>query len=240
MSKQEKTILSLSGGMDSTTLLAWLLGKGHQVHCVYFYYGSKHNDIEAERVKEISKFYSTPLTEVNIDFVGDLFKSDLLKSGGKVPKGHYEDENMAQTVVPGRNSIFTSILTGYAESLNYNNVALGQHNGDHAIYRDCRKEYILSMKTAMYLSSEINILAPFIDIDKADICKIGLDLEVPFHITHTCYDPQINGACGECGACVERISSFMKFKEIDPIKYAIGIDWSQNVDEYLTSKKDLV
>jgi 7-cyano-7-deazaguanine synthase in queuosine biosynthesis len=149
----DKVVLSLSGGMDSTTLLAYYLSQGSSVHCINFFYKSKHNNQEQVAIEKICNYYKVPLTKIDVSFIGDLFKSNLLQSGEEIPEGHYEQENMSLTVVPGRNSIFTTIAAGFAESIGANVVALGQHKGDHCIPFD---EIILTNK-GKKLAEEINI-----------------------------------------------------------------------------------
>ena len=214
--------LALSGGMDSTTLLADLLDIYYpdQVFCLGFEYGSKHNKYEIKAAQAIAKHYNVKYQLLDLRNVGNILKSDLLLSGGKIPEGHYEDENMSKTVVPGRNLMFASILAGYAESNNCEKIALGVHKGDHAIYPDCRKEFIKALDTCIYLSSDrkVEVIAPFIDMSKIDICELGIDLEVPYELTRTCYADQ-EKSCGKCGSCVERLESFELNHEKDPIEY---------------------
>ena len=226
----KKVVLALSGGMDSTTLLGYYLENMYTVYPVTFLYGSKHNEYEKQAVRDIIDYYNQKLFACNLpamdhhfitlDF--NLFESNLLKSGGDIPEGHYEDTSMKKTVVPGRNMIFASILAGYAESIKANLVGLGVHNGDHAIYPDCRKEFIMAMNTAVYLSSDgiIEIDSPFIKMDKYNILKLGYlnPTATPYHLTRTCYKDQTN-SCGKCGSCTERLEAFSKLNLVDPIHY---------------------
>lgn len=233
-----KSIVSLSGGMDSTTLLAYLLSLDHEVHCINFFYNSKHNPQELKAIEKISSYYKIPVTKVNLNFIGELFKSNLLSNNEQIPEGHYEQENMSLTVVPGRNSIFTTIAAGFAESIGFDTVVLGQHQGDHSIYPDCRPDFIKSINTTIQLSSDgkVKVDAPFIEMDKADIVKLGLELKVPYELTYTCYNGR-EKSCGKCGSCVERISSFMKWGEKDPLEYEIEVDWTQNYQTFLEKQK---
>lgn len=220
MDSPQKVVLSLSGGMDSSTLLAYLLDLGYDVECLNFTYGSKHNQYEIESAEKIAEFYNVSYKLINLTEAFSIFSSNLLKTGGDIPEGHYEEENMSKTVVPGRNSIFACILMGYAESINFGKIALGVHQGDHCIYPDTRQEYIKALDTMVYLASDKNVevITPFIDINKTEICKIGLNLKVPFEITRTCYKDQKN-SCGKCGACIERLESFELNESEDPITY---------------------
>ena len=221
-----KIVLSLSGGMDSGTMLGCYLAKGYEVWPVNFTYGSKHNDYERTCARQLCKHYGIDMfPSINLGFIGDMFSSDLLKSGGDIPEGHYEDKNMKSTVVPGRNLIFASILAGYAESINADAIALGVHAGDHEIYPDCRPEFITNLKRVINTSSDrkISVLAPFLDIDKAGILEIGYNLaeefKVPYELTRTCYKDQ-EYSCGRCASCVERLGAFTNLGKVDPIKYS--------------------
>ena len=222
-----KIIMGLSGGVDSASLLGLLLDQGHSVHCCIFSYGSKHNKWENGAAKTILAFYQTQdfLVSSEIIDITNLmqnFKSDLLLSGGEIPEGHYESENMYRTVVPGRNTIFISIMTGLAESIGAEQIALGTHSGDHHIYPDCRKEYVKAIDSAIYLASgkKVEVIAPLIDDNKTTIIKKGLSLipPIPYHLTRTCYKDQPL-ACGKCGSCNERLEAFANIGKTDPIQY---------------------
>lgn len=220
-------ILSLSGGLDSTTVLGWLLRNGYKrVHCVTFHYGSKHNVYEEKAAADVYAHYAAAYPSRLTHRVVDLssafegFKSNLLLSGGEIPEGHYEAESMKQTVVPGRNIIFLSILAGVAWSEEAEHIALGIHQGDHAIYPDCRAEFFKAIDLAVYLGTDrnVSILAPFVNQTKADIVEWGIGYDVPYHLTRTCYKNQPI-SCGKCGSCVERKEAFDKVHWLDPIPY---------------------
>lgn len=216
----KKVVMSLSGGMDSTTMLAYYLDQGYEVHCVHFQYGSKHNAYELQSVNNVTSYYKVPLTIINMHEAFANMSSHLMQSGGDIPEGHYADENMKKTVIPGRNTIFAAVLSGIAESIGATKVALGTHQGDHAIYPDCRAEYTKALDTLIYLASDrkVEVDAPFQFTDKTGICKIGLELTVPYHLTRTCYKEQ-ETSCGVCGSCCERLSSFELNNAVDPIAY---------------------
>ena len=127
---------------------------------------------------------------------------------------------MKATVVPGRNIIFLSILAGLAWSVGAKHIALGIHQGDHAIYADCRQEFFKAMDLALYLGTDRNVefLAPFLDTDKEGILQWGYQHGVPYHITRTFYKDQPI-ACGKCGSCCERLSAFDKVGRKDPVEY---------------------
>lgn len=222
-----KAVIGLSGGMDSATLLSILLEQGYEVHCVMFTYGSKHNKYENKAAMELYNYFKEYGYEVvshliDITTIFQSFKSNLLESGGEIPEGHYESKNMKLTVVPGRNLIFASIMAGLAESIEADLIALGVHAGDHAIYPDCRKEFIDSLKTTLARSSDnkVSVYCPFININKIKILEIGINAhpKTPYELTRTCYKNQ-SLACGKCGSCRERLEAFKELKIKDPIKY---------------------
>lgn len=213
-------LISLSGGLDSTVLLSSLLAEGKKVKAVSFFYGSKHNQFENESAKKVAAHYGIELDLIDLSLVMLQFDSHLLKTGGELPLGHYNDSNMKKTVVPGRNMIFISILAGLAESLSIPQVALGVHQGDHFIYPDCRPEFINTVGYAIYLSSDGNVklTTPFLNLTKADIVKLGNELNTPFRLTRTCYSTK-EFACGKCGSCSERLEAFEINHLTDPIEY---------------------
>lgn len=224
---KKTVVLALSGGMDSATLLGYYLSKDYNVLPISFYYGSKHNKYEAICVEQLLNYYKINTSfKINLNFIGDIFISNLLQTGGDIPEGHYEDKNMKLTVVPGRNLIFASILAGIAESYNAEIIALGVHSGDHVTYPDCRKEFMVSLNKTINLSSDgkVEVQAPFIDYYKKDILEIGYNLDdpfkVPYEYTRTCYKDQVL-SCGNCGSCSERLEAFDQIGEIDPIEYHI-------------------
>jgi len=197
----EKSIcLGLSGGMDSGTLLGLLKSEGYtKIYCLGFNYGSKHNKYEIEAAKKLAAYYEADYQLIEMPFINQLFKSNLLQSGEDIPEGHYNDATMSKTVVPGRNIIFASILAGYAWSKGCNKIALGVHFGDHLVYADCRAEFIKSLDTCLYLGTDrrVSVYAPFLEITKKEILKIGFDLGVPYVLTRTCYKSQ-DKSCGKC------------------------------------------
>jgi len=216
-----KSLVSLSGGLDSSTLVGYLKHQTFDVQAIHFQYGSKHNKYELEAAKQINDFYKLPpLIIINLNEIFSNVSSNLLSSGGDIPEGHYASENMKLTVVPGRNLIFASILSSIAESNRIDVISLAVHQGDHAIYPDCRPDFINSLRKTIKFSTErrVTLFCPFINKTKTDIVTIGLKIGVPYNLTRTCYKDQEN-ACGKCGACNERLESFKKNNFIDPISY---------------------
>lgn len=223
----KKTVIGLSGGMDSATLLGLLLEQGHDVHCCTFYYGSKHNKWENRAAEDLIDFYQAH----NLPIVGHVmdissimrgFRSNLLLEGGEIPEGHYEEESMRLTVVPGRNLIFASIMAGLAESIGAETITLGIHQGDHHIYPDCRKEFAKALDTTIFLSSDrrVEVITPLIKYNKISILNKGLQCSppVPYELTRTCYKDQPI-SCGKCGSCRERLEAFEVLGLEDPIQY---------------------
>ncbi len=220
-----RAVLIFSGGMDSTTLLYWMWERGWAVYPLSVFYGQRHNR-ELDSAAKICSDLGLPFKEADLGSVG----KKLLKGSSQtdqtieVPHGHYEDENMKMTVVPNRNMIMLSVAIGYAISIGASAVFYGAHAGDHAIYPDCRSEFVSAMREAARLchfDGGIQIEAPFTDIDKGDIVIEGLKLNVPYKDTWTCYEGRADGlSCGECGACQERLEAFSKAGVVDPIPYA--------------------
>jgi len=212
----------MSGGIDSSTLAIFLSDK-YDVYPITFQYGSNHNIFELEKLYE---FLSANNMKLPMVFnLRSIFRTAIGKSsllGGEIPEGHYEAENMRSTVVPGRNLLFISIMATIAEAKEMDCIALGVHKGDHFIYPDCRNEFIKSAKKAVLLSSDqkIELLTPFVLCDKAEIIRIGLDLNIDYSLTRTCYKDQAL-ACGKCGSCNERLSAFALNNERDPIEYEV-------------------
>lgn len=216
-----KVIVSLSGGMDSTTVLALMLHQGYEVmESVGFFYGSKHNPHELKAALAVAGHYQVPWKRLDVQSVFSGLGSALLDQDKAIPEGHYEEETMSQTVVPGRNTIFIAILVARAISQGADAVAVGIHSGDHAIYPDCRPEYFAAMKEAVLHQSEgkVTLLAPFLSDNKTTIIQKGLEIGVPYQLTRTCYSDH-PVACGKCGSCQERLEAFSNNGFTDPIQY---------------------
>lgn len=221
MEKQDKKALVVfSGGMDSTVGVYWAVKNYREVETLSFNYGSKHNDMEYSYAQKTCEKLGLKNVRISLDFVNQFFKSDLLKSGGEIPEGHYAAENMKSTVVPFRNGIMLAIAAGYAESQGCDVLVLGNHAGDHAIYPDCREEFIDGIKKAIYEGTykNIEVVSPFCNISKTDVCKLGSELGVDFSLTYSCYKGH-EKHCGKCGTCTERIEAFRDAGVEDPTVY---------------------
>lgn len=215
-----KVVVLCSGGMDSVTALYWARAEHAVVAVVSFDYGAKHNARELPLAAAHADKFQLRHEILRLDFVNRLFASDLLKSGGEIPEGHYAAENMKQTVVPFRNAIMLSIACGLAESLGAEGLVIAAHTGDHTIYPDCREDFMAAMGDAMRLGTYagVKLLRPFIALTKGQIATEGAKLGVDFARTWSCYK---GGAihCGKCGTCVERREAFAQAGLKDPTVY---------------------
>lgn len=157
-------------------------------------------------------------TVVDITSLTSILSNSALTSAEAIPEGHYADETMKRTVVPNRNMIMASIAIGYAVNIGYEAIALGVHAGDHAIYPDCRPEFIHALEAISAIANyePIGIYAPYIHTDKIGIVSDGLQLCVDFALTWTCYKG-LDEPCGVCGSCVERKEAFVQNDAIDPL-----------------------
>lgn len=215
-----KAIVLLSGGMDSVTALHWARQEHEVVGAVSFDYGAKHNHREIPLAAWHCGQCGIRHDIIDLDFMNRLFASDLLKSGGEIPDGHYAAENMKQTVVPFRNGIMLAIACGLAESREAETLVIAAHAGDHAIYPDCRESFMQAVSNAMREGTyaKIELLRPFIDLDKAGIAKLGASLGVDYGKSWSCYKGG-DLHCGKCGTCVERIEAFALAGLDDPTVY---------------------
>ena len=210
-----KAVLVYSGGLDSTTLLYEY--KDSIALAVSFDYGSKHNKRELEFAALNCKRLGIRHLVIPLEFMGKYFRSDLLIGGGDIPEGSYADENMKSTVVPFRNGIMLSIAAGLAESYELDAIMLANHSGDHAIYPDCRPEFIEGMAAAVEAGTYngVKVVSPYCNMTKREIALRGRELGVDFSLTYSCYKGG-EKHCGRCGTCVERKEALEGF---DPTEY---------------------
>jgi 7-cyano-7-deazaguanine synthase len=218
-----KGIAIVSGGMDSV-VLAHMLSRSHELSIVSFDYGQRHKK-ELQFAEQCAKDLEVPWTKVNMDFMADLLHGSALTSADvEVPEGHYADDNMRLTVVPNRNSIMLNIATGIAIAEEANFVATAVHAGDHAVYPDCRPEFIESLTDTLltanegFIDPEFFVYAPFIALGKEDIASEGAYFHVDFSKTWSCYKGE-DLHCGKCGTCVERKEAFELSGVHDPTEY---------------------
>ena len=252
-----RVVMALSGGMDSTALLLRLLTRGSEVTCISYDYGQKHV-IELDRASAnvdyiCSKGYKVEHIVAALSSAMALFDSTLTDSERPVPEGHYEEEQMKQTVVPNRNAIFSSVLYGYALSVSTKeevdvSVTLGVHSGDHAIYPDCRPEFYDALMRAFEIgnwgSERITVDLPYVDGDKESILRdamiscdsLGLDFDTVFSNTNTSYSPDEFGrSSGKTGADVERILAFHAIGRKDPVEYVD--DWDTVLEHAIETER---
>ena len=245
----KQAVLSLSGGMDSSTVLLHLLAKGYEVTAVSFDYGQKHK-VELERAQDLVNYINlSRINEPNINYktikldgLVELLNSNLVEGGDEVPEGHYEEDNMKDTVVPNRNKMFSSIIQAVALSIaNEKNcpveIAMGIHAGDHAIYPDCRQEFRDADYNAFiegnWDANKVTYYTPYLKGDKFDILKdgevccekLGLDFDGVYKRTNTSYKPTAEGLSDyKSASSVERIEAFLKLGRKDPVEYVDGWD----------------
>ena len=216
-----KVVVLCSGGMDSVAALYWAAQEHTVAAVASFDYGAKHNHRELPFAAEHAAKLGVRHETIALEFVNRLFASDLLKNGGEIPEGHYAAETMKRTVVPFRNAILLSIACGFAESAGAGALVIAAHSGDHAIYPDCREDFMRAMGDAMRLGTyaQVELLRPFIAMSKAQIAAEGARRGVDFARTWSCYK---GGAvhCGKCGTCVERREAFAEAGIADPTVYA--------------------
>lgn len=172
---------------------------------VSFNYGSKHNDKEIAFARQHCQKLGIQHIVIPLDFMLQYFKSSLLIGGEDIPEGNYDDENMKSTVVPFRNGIMLAIAAGMAESNGLRYVMMANHGGDHAIYPDCRPEFVSAMSSAISAGTYegLQILAPYTNITKTDIAIRGKQLGIDYALTWSCYKGG-DKHCGKCGTCTER------------------------------------
>ena len=246
----KQAVLSLSGGMDSSTLLLHLLANGYEVTALSFDYGQKHR-VELERAKSLVEYINQEncgcggkpiygnITHqvIKLDGLTQLLNSALVEGGQDVPEGHYEQDNMKETVVPNRNKIFASLIQAVALSVatKHNTecvIAMGIHAGDHAIYPDCRQEFrdadFEAFKLGNWDSELVSHFTPYLHTDKFGILvdgkycceRLGLDFNEVYKRTNTSYKPFPSGNSDyKSAASVERIESFIKLGHPDPVQY---------------------
>ena len=249
---KKQAVLSLSGGMDSSTLLLHLLAEGYQVTALGFDYGQKHK-VELERAKSLVKYINDVMFEnkqdnfikhqiIKLDGLSSLLNSALVEGGKDVPEGHYEQDNMKETVVPNRNKIFSSLIQAVALSIATTGdkkkvkIALGIHAGDHAIYPDCRQEFRdaddYAFRVGNWGSEKVGYFTPYLEGDKFTILQDGevlcselmLNFDEVYSRTNTSYKPMQHNEVWysdyKSASSVERVEAFIKLGRPDPVEYA--------------------
>lgn len=215
-----KVVALVSGGMDSVVMAHMLASQRHDIHIVAANYGQRHRK-ELDFAQACAMRIGARIDVADLSSLKPLLAGSALTDDVAVPDGHYTDASMSSTVVPNRNAILLSVAFAAAVSGGAHAVAYAAHSGDHPIYPDCRPSFINAFALAMYeaTSSDIALVAPFQDRSKADICRQGAQLGVPFGETWSCYrGGEIH--CGTCGTCVERREAFALAGVPDPTEYA--------------------
>lgn len=197
------SVLVLSGGMDSTTILYEY--RDRIALAITFDYGSNHAPREIDCARKNCEALGIEHLVIPLAFIHDYFRSSLLEGADAIPEGHYAAENMKSTVVPFRNGIMLAIAAGIAESRGLDNVFIANHAGDHTIYPDCRPDFIAAFSQAVKAGTfnGVNILSPYCEITKRDIALRGRSLGIDYSRTYSCYKGG-EKHCGKCGTCVER------------------------------------
>ncbi len=215
----DTVVVIYSGGMDSYTLLHLARARGFKVHALSFNYGQRHVR-ELECAASVADSLGIPHKVIDIRAMNEVMSGSALTSGIEVPEGHYEEDSMKATVVPNRNMILLSLATGYAVTVGAGAVWYGAHGGDHAIYPDCRPEFVEKMDAVCRVANyePVAIEAPFMALDKGEILAEGLKLGLDYRQTWTCYNGRAR-ACGRCGSCVERLEAFAAQGVTDPLDY---------------------
>lgn len=215
----EKVVVIYSGGMDSFTVLNRALKDGKEVYALSFDYGQRHVK-ELECAANVCKSLQINHKVIDISSINQLLAGSSLTDDIEIPEGHYESENMKSTVVPNRNMILLSLAVGYAVSVGAAQVYYGAHSGDHAIYPDCRPEFVQKMNEVCHIANyeSVEIFSPYLTVDKTAILADGLNMGLDYSNTWTCYNGRTK-ACGKCGSCQERLEAFSENKIVDPIAY---------------------
>ncbi len=225
---EKKGIILLSGGLDSTTVLAIAKAKGYQCYCLSFHYGQKQS-IELDRAGKIAKSFAAArhlVLNLDLDKIGGSALTDDIA----VPKDcKTEDGDIPITYVPARNIIFLSHALAWAEVVDARDIFIGVNAVDYSGYPDCRPVFLeaftqmanLGTKTGTQEEKKFSIHAPLIKMSKKEIILKGLELGVDYSLTHSCYDPDNEAACGRCEACRLRLKGFREAGISDPGCYGI-------------------
>lgn len=227
---RKKAVLLLSGGLDSTTLLALATSEGHAVHALSFRYGQRHS-AEIDAARKIAARYGVVQHAVaDIDL--RMFGGSALTADVEVPKdrGVHESGVIPVTYVPARNTIFLAFAVAWAEVLGAFDIYIGVNARDYSGYPDCRPEFIAAFERMARLATRagveatgdppLRIRTPLIDLTKREIIELGISLAVDYSMTTSCYDPGESGeGCGHCDACQLRLQGFQEAGAEDPIVY---------------------
>jgi 7-cyano-7-deazaguanine synthase len=230
MPDTRRAVLLLSGGLDSTTMLAHAMANGYDVHAMTFRYGQRHAT-EIEAARRVARHYRVA-DHVVVDIDLRTFGGSALTADIAVPKdrsSHAMATGIPVTYVPARNTIFLSFCLAWAEVLGASDIFIGVNALDYSGYPDCRPEYVAAFERMANLATQggvegtnpIRIQAPLLHLSKREIVELGRSLDVDYSITLSCYDPTPAGeACGHCDACTLRLKGFAEAGASDPAPYA--------------------
>jgi 7-cyano-7-deazaguanine synthase len=222
----KKAIVLLSGGLDSTTTLAFALSEGFEPYTMTFRYGQRHK-VELEAAERVSKSLGAGrhiVIDLNLREIG----GSALTADIRVPKGRKEMVGIPVTYVPARNIIFLSMALAWAEVIGASDIFIGVNALDYSGYPDCRPGFVEAFERMANLGTKagvegkrFKIHTPLIRMTKAEIIKKGIELGIDYSITHSCYDPTPEGLpCGECDSCLLRKKGFEEAGARDPLRYA--------------------
>jgi len=231
---QPRAVILLSGGLDSSTVLAIARSRGYLCNCLSFRYGQKQ-DIELQRAATVARAMQAEqhmILRLDLDTIG----GSALTSKLEVPKDREVqemDREIPVTYVPGRNIIFLSHALAWAEVIGAADIFLGINAVDYSGYPDCRPDFLQAFERMANLGTKagstgkpFKLHAPLIELTKKEIVEVGMTLGVDYSITHSCYDPQGELACGRCDACILRLRGFAEAGLKDPVRYVGGKDSS--------------
>ncbi|MCM5703762.1 7-cyano-7-deazaguanine synthase QueC [Larsenimonas salina] len=219
----KNAVVIYSGGMDSYTVLHRALSEGYTVHALSFHYGQRHAK-ELDVAAYVCQTLGVTHKIVDIRAIHQLIgHSALTDDTQAMPRADYAEDNMQATVVPNRNMILLSLAIGHAVNIGADVCFYGAHGGDHAIYPDCRPEFVERMNSVAGIANyePVEIRAPYLHASKGEILADGLALGLDYANSWTCYLGQ-SLACGECGSCRERLAAFAEHGLTDPLPYAQG------------------
>jgi len=212
------SIIILSGGMDSVTMLYDYADS--IALALSFDYGSNHNSKELPMAAYHCERLRIEHIIIPLGFIKQYFHSSLLSGSKDIPEGNYDDENMRSTVVPFRNGIMLSIAAGMAEDRKLGRILMANHGGDHAIYPDCRPEFVDAMGGAVRNGTynHVELFTPYTHLSKSDIARRGKELGIDYSKTWSCYKGG-EKHCGKCGTCQERHQAMLDVGIDDPTDY---------------------
>ena len=225
-----KAVILLSGGLDSTTCLAIAKNQGFELYALTFNYGQRHDFELKSAQKIVDRYQIKNHSVVDIDLA--QFGGSALTDEIDVPKDRSESEmtEIPLTYVPARNTVFLSLALAWAETLNALDIFIGVNALDYSGYPDCRPEYIAAFEKTANLATKAGISGasfkihtPLINMKKSEIILNGLQLGVDYSLTSSCYDPLKGGVpCGHCDACILRLKGFQEANTLDPLSYQVS------------------